>query len=99
MSPDTARRLLQLSTAATPTDVDRSFRRLARVLHPDRGGDTEVFRRLVQARAVLRDPERKDEHPRAPLIVVHRAPWWRMVTRALVDVVTRQRHPPPPRVQ
>ncbi len=99
MSPDTARRLLELSTTATTTDVDRSFRRLARVLHPDRGGDTEVFRRLVQARAVLRDPERNAEHPRVPRIVVHRGPWWRVVTRALVDVVTRRRRPSPPRVR
>lgn len=99
MSPQTARRLLQLSTTATPTDVDRSFRRRARALHPDRGGDTEAFRQLVHARAVLHGLDGDAGSSRAPLLVVHRGSWWTRLSRALLDVVERRRHPPPPRVR
>lgn len=98
MSPETARRLLQLPSTATPTDVDRSFRRLACVLHPDRGGDTDTFRRLLQARMVLHEVQSDTRTPRPPLIVVHRGPWWRRLTRALCDAVQRRRDPPSPRV-
>lgn len=98
MSPDTARSLLQLSTTATPRDVERSFRRLARERHPDHGGDVESFRRLLQARAVLHAPGGGSPRRRPPVIVVHRGPWWRQLARALLDVVERHRNPPPPRV-
>lgn len=97
MSPETARRLLQVPTTARRDDVERSFRRLARELHPDRGGDTESFRRLVQARAVLQG----SGHPagrREPVIVVHRGPWWRRLAGALLGYIQRRRDLPPPRV-
>lgn len=96
MSPESARCLLQLPPTATFDDVERSFRRLARERHPDHGGDTESFRRLLQARAVLQAPEHS-QRPRTPLIVVHRGPWWQRLARTLLDFVERRRNPPPPR--
>ncbi len=98
MRPDTARSLLQLPSTASSRDVERSFRRLARTLHPDHGGDTESFRQLVQARAVLLGGVPGAGGRRAPLIVVHRSPWWKRLPRGLLDYIQRRRNPPPPRV-
>ncbi len=98
MRPDTARRLLQLPSAASSRDVEHSFRRLARKLHPDHGGDTESFRLLLQARAVLHGGVPGTEGRRAPLIIVHRGPWWRRLPCGLLRYIQRRRNPPPPRV-
>ena len=98
MRPETARWLLQLPAGASSRDVERSFRRLARKLHPDHGGDTESFRQLLQARAVLHGGVRGPGSRRAPLIIVHRGPWWRRLPLGLVRYFQRRRNPPPPRV-
>ncbi len=98
MRPDTARWLLQLPSTATSRDVERSFRRLASKLHPDRGGDPESFRQLLQARAVLHGGVHGTGGRRAPPIIVHRRPWWRRLPGELLDYVQRRRNPPPPRV-
>jgi len=45
---------LGLGVTATPDEVRRRFRQLARTHHPDRGGDGERFHRLVEAVEVLR---------------------------------------------
>ncbi|MGH8931776.1 MAG: DnaJ domain-containing protein [Egibacteraceae bacterium] len=69
-----ARWLLGLRPEATPKDVDRAFRRLARVHHPDRGGDASRFAELVVARAALqRSVARRDRQ----LIVCHATRWRR----------------------
>jgi hypothetical protein len=98
MSPETARSLLQLPATATPDDVERAFRRLAQERHPDHGGEAESFCRLLQARAVLHDAGLPPSQLRAPVIVVHRGPWWRRLRRALLHCVYRRRNPPPSRV-
>lgn len=81
MTPETARSLLRVPATASSDDVDRAFRRLAHGRHPDRGGEAEDFRLLLQARAVLHAGRSKSPH--APLIVVHRGPWWQRLLRAL----------------
>ncbi|MDF1555338.1 MAG: DNA-J related domain-containing protein [Deferrisomatales bacterium] len=45
---------LELGPGATPAEVRRRFRQLARAHHPDRGGNAERFHRLVEAAEVLR---------------------------------------------
>ncbi|MDP9019751.1 MAG: J domain-containing protein [Actinomycetota bacterium] len=99
MSPETARWLLQLPATAGSGDVERSFRRLARELHPDHGGDSESFRRLLQARAVLHGRVAQARLRPAPVVIVHSGPWWRRLARALLLYVRHRRHPPPPRVR
>lgn len=96
MGPQHARRALGVPSEATPREVDRAFRRLARQLHPDHGGDVACFRELVHARAVLQDATGGGSRP--PLVVVHRKTWWRRLISALADLVGRQ-PPPPPRVR
>ncbi|MDP8930309.1 MAG: J domain-containing protein [Actinomycetota bacterium] len=99
MTPETARLLLQLPPTATPADVEGSFRRLAHQLHPDRGGDAESFRLLMQARLLLHTSPSESRRRRTPLIVVHRGPWWRRLVHALRAYIERRCNPPPPRVQ
>lgn len=90
--------MLELSLAATPGDVERAFRRLARERHPDHGGDPESFRLLLQARAVLHGWDPGGRGRRAPVVVVRRGRWWRRVSRAVVHRVERRRNPPGSRV-
>ena len=45
--------LLGVGTGATREEVTAAFRATVRKVHPDVGGDTETFQRLVEARNVL----------------------------------------------
>jgi hypothetical protein len=59
-----ARALLGVDQHASPEDVRRAYRRLARTHHPDAGGDAAAFHRLQQAVAVLLgEPVRRPEPP------------------------------------
>jgi hypothetical protein len=62
--------LLQLSPKADTETINRVFRMLAARYHPDNSdtGNTELFRRVVEAHRILSDPER-----RAAYDAVHRA--------------------------
>ena len=55
--------LLGVSRTATPDEIKRAFRRLARELHPDTGhGDPEAearFKAVAHAYEVLSDPEKR----------------------------------------
>ena len=46
---------LGLAGPAGPEDVKRAYRRLARTLHPDTGGDAARFRRVQRAYETIRD--------------------------------------------
>lgn len=55
-------RILQISTAATPEEVDIAYKKLIRVYHPDINKSpnaTEKMQDLNEARAILRDQERR----------------------------------------
>ena len=56
---DAARFIAEHSGLVVPVDVvpevlDRAYRNAARRLHPDSGGDPAMFRRLTEARDLLR---------------------------------------------
>eukprot|EP00929_Paragymnodinium_shiwhaense_P024014 TRINITY_DN14898_c0_g1_i2.p1 TRINITY_DN14898_c0_g1~~TRINITY_DN14898_c0_g1_i2.p1 ORF type:complete len:508 (-),score=96.58 TRINITY_DN14898_c0_g1_i2:306-1829(-) len=62
---------LELAPSATKVEVSRAFRRLAKLKHPDKGGDEAEFRRIREAFEILgsvltqtRDVERA--HPETP---------------------------------
>ncbi len=44
---------------APPKDIEKAYKRRARDLHPDRGGDPEKFRELKLAYDILRNPARR----------------------------------------
>ncbi|MGH9060972.1 MAG: hypothetical protein ACRDZY_15885, partial [Acidimicrobiales bacterium] len=48
-----ARALLGLPPGYRSADVETAFRRRAAVVHPDRGGDPEEFKALVEGRRIL----------------------------------------------
>ncbi len=52
----TAREVLGVSSASTPTEVRRAFREAAKRAHPDTGGDEQAFRQIVAAYNRLQDP-------------------------------------------
>ncbi len=59
---------LGLTPAATPAEVRRAYRRLARTLHPDvnsRADAAAAFATLQAAYAVVGDPKRRAAHDRA----------------------------------
>jgi hypothetical protein len=70
-----ARALLGVGPAATAEDIERAFRARVRTAHPDRGGDAELFRRLVTARTTL---ARAAEGPR-PRLTVRYSPARRLI--------------------
>ena len=53
---------LELSESCTSEDVKQQFRILARIHHPDLGGDPEKFKTIKLAYEVLSDPVRREEY-------------------------------------
>lgn len=56
--------LLGVGTDASQEEIKRAYRRKARSLHPDAGGDEEAFKEVTRAFEVLSDPERRRRYDR-----------------------------------
>lgn len=56
--------ILGVSRDASEEDVKRAYRRQARQLHPDTGGDENAFKELTTAYEVLRNPETRANYDR-----------------------------------
>lgn len=56
--------ILGVSPDATPDEIKRAYRRKARELHPDTGGDEEAFKEVQHAYHVLSDPDRRARYDR-----------------------------------
>jgi curved DNA-binding protein CbpA len=56
--------LLGVKRDASPAELNKAFRKKAKELHPDNGGDEEVFKELGQAIRVLRDPDKRAHYDR-----------------------------------
>jgi DnaJ-class molecular chaperone with C-terminal Zn finger domain len=54
--------VLELSSSASLADIKKSFRRLALVHHPDKGGNAEKFKEITQAYEILSDEEKKRKY-------------------------------------
>src|SRR3990167_10671623 len=44
---------LEISVGASPEEIKRAFHRLAKIHHPDKGGNPEKFKRISRAYAEL----------------------------------------------
>lgn len=55
---------LGVNPGASPEEIKRAHRRLARQTHPDRGGDPEEFHRISHAYMVLHDPVKREKYDR-----------------------------------
>jgi len=56
--------VLGVSQDATEDDIKKAYRRKARELHPDTGGDPEEFKELTAAYEVLKNPEARANYDR-----------------------------------
>jgi len=50
---------LGVKQGASVDEIRKAYRNLARVNHPDKGGDAEKFKEIGQAYEVLNDPDRR----------------------------------------
>jgi len=57
---ETYYKLLNLPQSATPDEIRKAYRKLAREHHPDKGGDEHLFKELQEAYDCLSDPEKRE---------------------------------------
>jgi DnaJ-class molecular chaperone len=51
--------VLGLTKEASPEDIKKAYRKLAREHHPDKGGDPEKFKKVQEAYETLSDPQKR----------------------------------------
>lgn len=54
--------ILQIEKTATQNEIKQSYKRLAKIHHPDKGGDTEVFQKLQVAYETLSDEDKRRQY-------------------------------------
>ena len=54
--------VLGVKSTASANQIKKAYRDKARILHPDKGGDEEQFKRLVHAYEILSDPKKKEDY-------------------------------------
>lgn len=54
--------ILGVPEDASPEEIKRAFRELAKKYHPDRGGDPVKFKKILEAYRVLSDPKLRQEY-------------------------------------
>ena len=59
MNSQTPYDILGLSKDASETEIKKAYRKLAMTHHPDKGGDSEQFKKIQGAYDVLSDPEKR----------------------------------------
>jgi hypothetical protein len=59
--------ILGVSSDATQEDIEKAYRLSARQCHPDSGGSEEDMKSLNEARAVLSDPQTRNQYDQARL--------------------------------
>jgi DnaJ-class molecular chaperone len=56
--------VLDLDRNASQDDIKKAYRKLARLHHPDKGGDPEKFKKVQEAYEVLSDPQKRENFDR-----------------------------------
>lgn len=52
--------VLGLDKTATPEEIKKAYKKLAKMHHPDAGGDEEMFKKINEAYAILSDAPQKE---------------------------------------
>lgn len=84
--------LLGVSREATADELKKSYRERSKVLHPDKGGDPEEFKKLSEAYAILSDVEKRaryDAGESADSISKVKVSFEDQVMRGLVELFTQ----------
>jgi len=55
---------LKVPKTASDTEIKKAYKRLAVELHPDKGGDTNEFKKIAEAYETLSDPEKRQMYDR-----------------------------------
>lgn len=55
-------KILGLARSATTADIKKAYRKESMKHHPDKGGDEETFKLVVEAHAVLSDPDKRHRY-------------------------------------
>jgi DnaJ family protein A protein 2 len=59
--------ILNVDKKAAQPAIKKAYFALARVEHPDKGGDAEKFKKIQAAYEVLKDPEKREKYDRGGL--------------------------------
>ena len=51
--------ILGVSKGATAEELKKAYKKKSMLHHPDRGGDTEEFKKVAEAYGTLKDPQKK----------------------------------------
>ncbi|AEH44229.1 heat shock protein DnaJ domain protein [Thermodesulfatator indicus DSM 15286] len=78
-------RILGISPGAKPEEIKRAFRRKARLLHPDRGGEEKAFRELKRSYEFL-----KKKHLSPSLEIVKKRPGQGNYVFSFLDVTAKE---------
>ena len=54
--------ILEVSPGATQEEVRKAFIQLSKVHHPEAGGNAEVYKKITEAYAELKSPEKRKEY-------------------------------------
>jgi len=54
--------ILELSRSASQTEIKAAYKKMAAVVHPDKGGSAMLFRLVQEAYEVLTDPVKRKQH-------------------------------------
>ncbi|MGY8865474.1 MAG: DnaJ C-terminal domain-containing protein [Methylophagaceae bacterium] len=54
--------ILGVSKGATAEELKKAYKKKSMLHHPDRGGDTEEFKKVAEAYGTLKDPQKKQQY-------------------------------------
>lgn len=55
-------KLLGVTKESNQSDIKKAYRKLAVKHHPDKGGDSEIFKQVAEAYEILSDPQKKKQY-------------------------------------
>ena len=54
--------ILEIEKTATSSEIKKAYKRMAKLHHPDKGGDPDVFKKVTKAHEILGDPVSRENY-------------------------------------